>query len=145
MTSNDGPHPLDVLDGRALLENLRNSAHQARTELVENKAVISEKELITALGEAQWQDLNAAIQAGRLFMVELDGVPYYPAFYAAQDLNRSELERVCQPLLGLSGWEKWVFLTTPKASLSGLTPLQALKNPGMFEAVLGAAYGYAER
>lgn len=145
MTSNDGHNHLDVLNGRALLENLRNSAHQARTELVESKAVISEKELITALGEAQWQDLNTAIQAGRLFTVELDGVQYYPAFYASQDLNMPGLERVCQALMRLSSWTKWVFLTTPKASLSDMTPLQALKKPGMFEAVLSAADGFAER
>jgi len=145
MTSDNKHNHLEDLDGRALLEKLRQSAHEARAGLVAKKAVINEEELITALGEASWQDLNAAIQAGRLFAVEFDGVQYYPAFYAAQDLNRSELERVCQALMGLSGWAKWGFLTTPKGSLSGLTPLQALKNPGMFEAVLSAAYGYAER
>lgn len=95
--------------------------------------------------EASWQDLNGAIQAGRLFTVELDGVRYYPSFYAAPDLDRVQLERVLQAMQGLSGWTKWVFLTTPKGSLSDLTPLEALKKPGMFEAVLSAAYGYAER
>lgn len=145
MTYDDKHNSPEGLEGRALLERFRQSAHAARIKLVANKAVISEKELITALGEAQWQDLNAAIQAGRLFTVEIDGVQYFPAFYAAPGLDRVQLERILQALQGLSGWIKWVFLTTPKGSLSDLTPLEALKKPGMFEDVLSAADGFAER
>jgi len=53
---------------------------------------------------------------------------YYPAFYAAPDLDRVQLERVSQALQGLN-----------------LAPLEALMKPEMFGTVLCAADGFAER
>jgi len=43
----------------------------------------------------------------------------------------------------LLGWQKWQFFITPKASLEGLTPLEALKK-GKIENVVKAAYSFAE-
>jgi hypothetical protein len=64
------------------------------------------------------------------------GVP--PAQFARQ------LGLVCKVLAELPVGAQWVFLTTPKGSLSGLTPMQALAQ-GRYADVRTAAQGYAER
>lgn len=68
----------------------------------------------------------------------------YPSFYLDSRVDRRKLERVSKALGALPGWEKWRFFTTPKGSLAGLTPLDALKN-GKYAEVLTAAAGFAER
>ena len=144
MTAKDKDNPAADLNDQELLALFRKTAHSSLLKLVQNRAVITAEELALAVGVSQ-QDLCEAVQAGRLFRVEVDGRLYYPAFYAAQDIDRTRLERVIKVLSGLGGWSQWQFFTTPKNSLGNITPLQALKRKGMFKAVVLAASGFAER
>jgi hypothetical protein len=79
-----------------------------------------------------------------MFTVEVDGDRLYPAFFADPELDRQQLETVAKELRELPGWSKWQFFTTPKASLGGRTPLDALKT-GKLQEVRRAAVGFAER
>jgi hypothetical protein len=54
------------------------------------------------------------------------------------------LGRICQMLGELPEGAQWVFLRTPKGSLSGRTPIEALL-AGEYASVKVAAEGYAER
>ncbi len=144
MTPGDKDDTAADLNDQELLAAFKQAAHSSLLRLVQNRAVITAEELARALGVSQL-DLCEAVQAGRLFKVEVDGRLYYPAFYAAQDIDRTRLERVIKVLSGLGGWSQWQFFTTPKGSLGNLTPLQALKIKGMFKAVVRAAAGFAER
>lgn len=145
MTIDDRGNTESDLNDQDLLAVAKQAAHSSRLELIQNRAVITAEELAIALGSVSQLDLSEAVQAGRLFTVEVDDQLYYPAFYAAQNIDRTKLERVIKVLSGLDGWSQWQFFTTPKGSLSGFTPLQALKIEGMSKAVVRAAVGFAER
>ena len=90
------------------------------------------------------QALSKAVKAQRLFAVEAGGERLYPAFFGDADLDRRQLERVAKELGELPGWQKWEFFTTPKASLGGLTPVEALKR-GRYTETRRAAIGFLER
>lgn len=91
--------------------------------------------------------LGKAVAARRVFFVDSRGGQQrlYPAFYAdASGLERRHLELVTRVLGDLPGGSKWTFFATPKASLSGSTPLEALRR-GELVAVKEAAAGFTER
>jgi hypothetical protein len=90
------------------------------------------------------QALSKALAARRVFYVEVKGARYYPAFYADSQYERRHLEAVSKALGDLPGTSKLQFLSTPKASLSGLTPLEALSD-GKLAAVKAAAEAFAQR
>lgn len=144
MTIDDKANTVAMND-KDLLEFFKQTAHASRLRLVANKSVLTAEELTEALGNVSPLDLDQAVQAGRLFRVEVDGNLYYPAFYTAQDVDRTRLERVIKVLAGLDGWSQWQFFTTPKGSLCNFTPLHALRQKKMFAAVLTTACGFAER
>ncbi|MHB1077181.1 hypothetical protein [Thiobacillus sp.] len=134
---------LAAQDAENLLSVAKKRAHDVHTGLVARKAVIPSGKLTDALGITR-QALSKAVQANRIFSVEVGGENYYPGFFADPAIERRKLERVSKTLGGLDGWQKWQFFTTPKASLGGVTPLEALKR-GRYEKVVTAATGFAER
>ena len=134
---------LAAQDAESLLSAARKQAHEVRDDLVARKAVISSAELTGTL-QISRQALSKAVKANRIFSVEVGGENYYPGFFADPAIDRRKLERVSKTLGELSGWRKWQFFTTPKASLENLTPLEALKK-GQYERVVITAAGFAER
>lgn len=90
------------------------------------------------------QALSAALKARRMFALPGPSGGYaYPAFFADPAYDRRVLERVCRELGGISGGSKWDFFTTPRISLDGETPLQALAR-GKVDAVLAAAGAFRD-
>ncbi|MGA7181234.1 MAG: hypothetical protein WBX11_16830 [Thiobacillaceae bacterium] len=134
---------LATQDSADMLTRAKEQATKARTKVVAEGAVISSGDIAKALGVSR-QALSKAVQDRRLFFVEVGGDHYYPAFYADPEFERRQLGNVCKALGDLSGWQKWQFFTTAKASLGRLTPLEALRK-GRYEPVLKAAAGFAER
>jgi hypothetical protein len=63
---------------------------------------------------------------------------YFPYFFADEKYPRRALEKVSKALGKLPGARKWQFFTTPRISLNGKTPLEALSK-GQVDAVLSAA------
>lgn len=90
------------------------------------------------------QALSKALAAQRVFYVDVAGQRCVPAFFLDAQLERRQLEAVCKALGELPGPAKLQFFTTPKASLEGLTPLQALAQ-GLASRVRVAAAGFAQR
>jgi len=149
----------------------QNLVKASRTEAPQN-TVQSTFEALLASGEllessrfqeqAGWtrQALSKAVLAGRVFYLEVGAKRAYPAFYLDLRYNRKNLEAVTKLLGGLSGGSKWLFFTTPKASLArsdaeprarrapaasqARTPLQAMEH-GDLDRVKRTATGYAER
>ena len=70
-----------------------------------------------------------------------DGEHYYPAFYAAADINRSGLNLVALELRDLPAASKYHFFVSKWTNL-GATPLEAFKR-GRLAEVLKAASGSA--
>lgn len=128
-------------EGKRLLKRARRQASNFRTKLVYTKKLISSRELCDALDISR-QALSKAVGSHRIFTIELGGENYYPAFFADPTYNRRQLERISKTLADLHGSVKWQFFTTPKLTLAGRTPLEALAAREL-ESVLNAAAGFA--
>ncbi|MYM92520.1 hypothetical protein [Duganella vulcania] len=79
----------------------------------------------------------------RIFSLEGINGKLYPAFYASTRLNRVLLEAVSSRLDRLPGASKWQFFTTPRLSLGGKTPIEALE-AGENDLVVAAAAAFME-
>ena len=91
------------------------------------------------------QALGKAVQSKRMFTLDgPSGRNVYPAFFADPRCNREHIERVCQALGDWPGPSKWEFFTSPRVSLNGLTPIDALAR-GELDQVLRAAAAFNER
>lgn len=111
--------------------------------VLEGAALISPREMTERLGWTR-QALSKALTAQRVFFVELRGLRYFPSFFTEPRYQRRQLEAVSKLLGALSGGAKLQFFTTPKGSLAGKTPLDALAD-GQYAAVRIAAQGFAQR
>jgi hypothetical protein len=89
------------------------------------------------------QALSKALRANRVFFLEARGDRYFPAFFTDPLHERRHLEAVSRMLGDVPGGGKWLFFTTPKGSLSGLTPIQAL-DKGQLVAVKAAAERFTQ-
>lgn len=88
--------------------------------------------------------LDRALRTRRLFAVNVDDEDYIPQFFLDGRYDRGHLQAVCKALGELPGGSKLQFFMTPKGSLSGQTPLEALLDRKA-ELVRRAAHGFAER
>ncbi|MBU9576676.1 hypothetical protein [Burkholderia multivorans] len=88
--------------------------------------------------------LRKRVASGRIFSVEFEAEPYYPAFLLSDLLDHKDFAKVVQRLGDSTGWSKWKFFTTPAESLGGLTPLWALARKRV-KPVLKAAENFAQR
>ena len=89
------------------------------------------------------QALSKALTSQRVFFVEVHGSRHFPAFFADPGYDRRHLEAVSKALGMLPGATKLWFMSSPKGSLAGQTPLQALAKGKIAEAVR-AAEGFAQ-
>lgn len=90
------------------------------------------------------QALSKALAANRVFFIEDQGTRYYPSFYLDERYERRHIEDTAKLLGDLPGGSKWQFFSSPKGSLAGLTPLEALLQ-GKVQQVKTAAEGFAQR
>ncbi len=88
--------------------------------------------------------LRKRVKSGRIFSVEFEAEPHYPAFLLSDLLDHKDFARVVQRLGDSTGWSKWKFFTTPAESLGGLTPLWALARKQVTR-VLKEAENFAQR
>ncbi|GAB3555253.1 hypothetical protein GCM10027343_43820 [Noviherbaspirillum agri] len=89
--------------------------------------------------------LGAAVKAKQIFAIKgRSGEYYYPAFFAAnRKSSRTMLKKVCAVLGDIPAGMKWEFFTTPRISLSGKNPVQAIAR-GKVAAVMDAAKALLE-
>ena len=129
--------------GKTAADALTAKAIEARSALLASGQVVPSKDICATLSFTR-QALSRAVKEHRMFSVDVGGDRLYPAFYADTGLDRQQLESVAKELGSLPGWSKLQFFTTPKASLGGATPLDALKD-GRFNEARRAAIGFADR
>jgi hypothetical protein len=63
----------------------------------------------------------------RVFAVDVDGEQYVPAFYLSPENDPRLFGDITELLGELPGWSKWQFFMRAKASLGGVTPVNALR------------------
>jgi hypothetical protein len=131
-------------DNTALLDNLAADAMARRRQLHEQGLLLTSAQICERLGISR-QALSKAVKDQRLFWIDGPaGVQWYPGFYGASTANRRSIEKVAVTLGDLPGDAKWQFFTTPKHSLGGKTPVEALE-AGALEQVLRTALQVRER
>ena len=130
-------------DRKLVSQSQRKQAERYMRRLVEEGALVSATELIEVLNVSR-QALSKSVKQHRLFYVEVAGERYYPAFFIDRRYERRQLEQVSRVLGELPGASKLQFFLTPKASLDGQTPLDALAG-GKYSRVRIAAEGFADR
>lgn len=143
--SNQHPRPMStpesIAAGVAAMAEGRERAAETLARRIENKELLSTDELRSALGISQ-AEIDAAVADNRLFSLKAPGGEhYYPAFFAAADMDRASLELVARELRDLPAASKHHFFVSKRTNL-GDTPLEALKR-GRLAEVLKAAAGFA--
>jgi len=131
-------------DNQALMAQLHADAMAGRAQLHAAGELLGSAAMQAQLGVSR-QALSKAVHERRLFWVDgPGGVHWYPGFFATSRAHRRDLERVSVELGELPGSTKWQFFTTPKHSLAGRTPVQALES-GDVDRVLRTAGEFRER
>lgn len=131
-------------ENETFMRDMAEQERARRAQLIERGQLITARELSDRLAVST-QAVSRSFKAGRLFALEGDGSRlWYPAFYADSTLSRRDLHNVTKALGAIPASSKWQFFTSPKASLGGITPLQALRQ-GDREAVMATAAGFVER
>jgi hypothetical protein len=120
----------------------------ARKSAAHHEALVREGSLLEPADFAarlNWtrQALSKALTSNRVFFVEVQGSRYFPAFFTNPRYERRHLEAVSKALGTLPGATKLWFMSSPKGSLAGETPLQALAKGKVADAVR-AAEGFLE-
>jgi len=106
-------------------------------------SLISSAEFCAEAG-LSFQALENALAALRIFAIELKGQRLFPDFFLDEKFDRRRLASICRALGNVPGGSKLQFFTTPKGSLGGRTPLDALAD-GDLAAVRVTARGFVER
>jgi len=125
--------------------------HDARAALVldSTEVMVRKGQLVTPvefqelMGWTTRQAVSKAAQSHRIFSLMHKAERYFPAFYADPAYDRRHLEAVSKVLGDLPGGSKLQFFLTPKGSLGGETPLQALA-AGRVAKVKDVAAAFAE-
>lgn len=87
--------------------------------------LVERAKFLAAIGLSERQ-LDDALHAKRLFVVRMGGHEYVPRFFLDERYVKRQLHALCKLLGDLPSGSKLQFFVTPKASLSGRTPLEAL-------------------
>jgi len=135
--------PTVVEANKKFMISFKAQALAARQKLIDDGALIKSTDL--------WDRLEIGRQAGSKALKDLrffsldgpGGVTLCPAFFSDHKYNRRILEKISKELGELPGPSKWQFFTTPKRSLDGKTPLEAIEK-GQIDKVLVAATGFRE-
>jgi hypothetical protein len=134
-------HAFEGNDNSLDRARLHAQAQVAQRRMVTKGELLDTSAMTEALGMSR-QALNKAVRERRILSVEVDATPYYPAFYAARDLDRKVLEKVTRKLADLPGWTKLDFFTSANGALGGLSPLDALRQ-GLVSPAVELAEAYA--
>ncbi|KWU26309.1 hypothetical protein [Burkholderia cenocepacia] len=128
--------------GRLDGAQLHADALAARQRMVETRALLDTATMVKDFGFVR-QTLTKAVDTGRMFTVTVGSKPYYPAFYAHNEVDRKVLAKVTRALGDLPGWAKLDFFESVNAALGDVSPLEAL-GKGRTDEVLELAQAYGD-
>jgi hypothetical protein len=135
-------HTLQDSEVRRLADEAASKSAAHLESLVRQGALLEPAEFASRLNWTR-QGLSKALTSRRVFFVEVQGSRYFPAFFTDATYERRHVEAVSKALGMLPGSTKLWFMSSPKGSLAGMTPLQALAKGNVAEAVR-VAEGFAQ-
>lgn len=131
------PEPVDR--NARFMNTLDGQAAAARAQALAAGSLLTAADFQRALGITR-QAVSKAVNTCRMFYLDgPSGRQLYPAFFADATLDRRAIESVSEALKEMPGPSKWQFFTTPRASLGGKTPLEAIAQGGLAKVLLAAA------
>jgi len=131
-------------DNQAFMDKLYQQSLASRARQVEDGLLLTSSD-ICSRRQITRQALSRAVKDGRVFWLDgPSGTQLYPHFFAKSKLERSAFEKVSRALGAVPGASKWQFFTTPKRSLGGISPVEAL-DKGAMESVMATAMAFRER
>ncbi|TGN99215.1 hypothetical protein [Burkholderia sp. USMB20] len=89
------------------------------------------------------QQLARRERSGSVFSVDVDGTPYYPAFFTSPGYNQRRLRKLCRLIFPAPAVARWEYLTTKWGALNDRTPLEAMQTEGGFARLLAIAKFWA--
>ena len=135
--------------GRAQQENddfiaeMRSESQTQRIKDIASKKLLKSAAIAGKLGVTP-QAVTAAVRANSMFaLAGPSGDSFVPAFFADAKYDRKVLGKVSRVLGGMSGGSKWDFFTSPRISLNGKSPLDALAK-GNIKQVLEVAAAFRD-
>lgn len=96
-----------------------------RRRLVQEGELIGQSEFCARTGVRE-RGFPQLLKTGSIFLVDVDGVGYVPAYLADRNLNRSRLQSICRILAPAAAIDKFLYLNSRRGSLGNLTPLESL-------------------
>lgn len=131
-------------ENQAFMDKLTQQSLADRARQVEKGFLLTSANLCERR-QISRQALSKAVKDGRVFWLDgPSGVQLYPEFFARPKSDRVAFEKVSRALGNIPGASKWQFFTTPKRSLEGISPVEALDR-GDTESVITAAVAFGER
>lgn len=127
----------------ASASNVTSRSAQSPREAQFRRGLLDEAQFAALLGWTVGR-IDRALASNSIFTVSIEGIRFFPRFLADRSYSRRHLSKVCRLLGELPGPSKLQFFSTPKASLGGESPLDALLK-GRVAAVCAAAQGFALR
>lgn len=126
---------------------MKSFAHPPLLDTIENLIrqghLVPLREFQALMGWTSSRSVARALLAHRIFAMDVEGQPHFPAFFADAIYSRRHLAAVTKQLGDLPGGAKLQFFGSRKGSLNGQTPLEALA-AGQLETILRLAAAYAE-
>jgi hypothetical protein len=111
--------------------------------MLEAGHLVSPLEFQRLMGWSSGQAVWKALASHRVFCITHKSERFFPTFFSDPSFELKHLEAVTRALGHLPGGVKLQFFLTPKGSLSGESPLQALAD-GRLTKVLDVARAFAE-
>jgi hypothetical protein len=129
------------VDTADFVARLQRQEQERREQQIASGELLTSAELSARLSISV-AALTAAVKAKRMFFLKGPrGRNIYPAFFADKSQDRKVLECISKQLGDLPAASKYFFFTSPRTSLGGKSPLQALAK-GQVDAVLKAAAAF---
>jgi hypothetical protein len=126
----------------ASMAALRERARESMKQLAREGTLVDSAQFLEEWGRSK-QALSKAQAANRVFVLDIEGRRYLPAFFVDTRYDRAKLEKVSKALGPLPGASKLQFFLNARGSLGGRTPLEALAD-GQLDKVLAAAEGFVQ-
>lgn len=134
----------EQIAGNATMDALWRESAQRRIEALQDGRLLTSNDVQERRAITR-QALSKAVKDYRAFWLDgPSGTQLYPAYLVKPDAERQRYEKVSRSLGDLAGAEKWAFFTTPKQSLGGQTPAEAL-DKGQLDKVIDTAELFVER
>jgi len=134
----------EQIAGNATMDALWRESAQRRDEALQDGRLLTSNDVQERRAITR-QALSKAVKDHRAFWLDgPSGMQLYPAYLVKPDTERLRYEKVSRSLGDLAGAEKWAFFTTPKQSLGGQTPSEAL-DKGQLDKVICTAQLFVER